>query len=52
MMVVRVHGRQLGGMCVDILAVESEGMVGLHTEGRHPPVRSVARWDDRDRQKM
>ena len=32
-MVVRVHGRQLGGMtCVDVLAAESRGMVGLNTE--------------------
>ena len=33
MMMVRVHGRQLGGMtCVDILAAEAGGMVGLNTE--------------------
>jgi hypothetical protein len=44
-MMVRVHGRQLGGMtCVDILAAESGGKVGLN--------RSVAGWDDRDMQEM
>ena len=33
MMMIRVHGRQLGGMtCVDILVAESGGMVGLDTE--------------------
>jgi len=33
MMMVRVHGRQLGGMiCVDILVAESGGMVGLNAE--------------------
>jgi hypothetical protein len=33
MMMVRVHGRQLGGMsCVDILAAESGGMVGFNAE--------------------
>jgi hypothetical protein len=32
-MMVRVHSRQLGGMtCVDVLAAESGGMVGLNTE--------------------
>jgi hypothetical protein len=32
-MMVRVHGRQLGGMiCVDILVAESGGMVGLNAE--------------------
>ena len=47
MMVVRVHGRQLGGMiCVDILAAESGGMAGLNGELRHLPVRSVVGWND------
>jgi len=50
MMMVRVHGRRLGGMtCVDILAAESGGMAGLNVESRHLLV-SVVRWDDQDRE--
>jgi len=52
-MMVRSHGKQLGGMtCIDILAAESGGMAGLNVGLGHLPVRSVQRWDDRDRQKM
>ena len=42
MLMVRVHGRQLGGMTYfDILAAESGGMAGLNIELRHLRVRSV-----------